>query len=123
MKLKDARVRQWALFVLVVIAIFVGTLAPGPIVGVAQVWIGLPYLQETAHVLLFFALGCAFPPLSQRVKAWHVLLLALFLALTTEGLQHFAVARHPSWDGVAADMAGAAIAVFLGALRIMWRRD
>ena len=111
--------RAVALLAIVVLAIFLATLLPAPIVEMAKAKIGLPYLNATAHVLLFFALGWVLPFVSRRVMLWHVLGLALFLALTTEGLQHFAVMRHPSWDGVAQDMAGATLALLAG---LVWRK-
>jgi len=43
-----------------------------------------------------------------------LLLVALALALLTEGLQFFAIDRHPGWDDVGIDMAGAAAGLLLG---------
>jgi len=43
-----------------------------------------------------------------------LLLVALALALLTEGLQFFAIDCHPGWDDVGIDMAGAAAGLLLG---------
>ena len=64
-------------------------------------------VSSVAHFVLFCAmalLACA------RPLAWpwgRVLLLALALALLTEGLQFFANDRHPRWLDVGIDMGGA----------------
>ncbi|MBP6719878.1 MAG: VanZ family protein [Rhodoferax sp.] len=74
----------------------------------------LPWqLTKVAHFVLFACLACVahLPPLAwSRVR---VLVAALALALLTEGLQHFAVHRDPSWFDVGTDMAGAALGVML----------
>lgn len=64
-------------------------------------------LSSVAHFVLFCAmalLACV------RPLAWpwgRVLMLALALALVTEGLQFFAIDRHPRWLDVGIDMGGA----------------
>jgi VanZ family protein len=45
-----------------------------------------------------------------------VLLAALALALLTEGLQFFAIDRHPRWLDVGIDMGGALLGVALASL-------
>jgi VanZ family protein len=44
---------------------------------------------------------------------WRVLLAGLALALLSEGLQFFAMDRHPRWRDVGIDMAGVVLAVVL----------
>jgi VanZ family protein len=44
---------------------------------------------------------------------WRVLLAGLVLALLSEGLQFFAIERHPRWLDVGIDMAGVVLAVVL----------
>ena len=64
-------------------------------------------LSSVAHFVLFCAmalLACV------RPLAWpwmRAILLALALALITEGLQFFAIDRHPRWLDVGIDMGGA----------------
>lgn len=64
-------------------------------------------LSSWAHFAVFGGLAVvAFvKPLAR--PAWQVLLMALALALLSEGLQFFAVDRHPRLIDVGIDMAGA----------------
>lgn len=72
-------------------------------------------LAVVAHVALFAAI-CYLLPRARwwRVRSWHVLAAGLALALLTEGLQFFAVDRHPSLAGAAQDLIGTAIGWALG---------
>jgi hypothetical protein len=95
-----------------VAALFVGTLMPGSWKVAASAPFPLAIdLAALAHVAVFAGI-CFTLPQAQfwKVRSWHVLALGLVLALLTEGLQFFAVERHPNVAGVAQDMAGA----FLG---------
>jgi len=94
-----------------------GTQMPGAWRDGLQGAIGLPFgVSSWAHFVLFggmAALAVA-RPLQWR---WHwVLLAALALALLTEGLQFFALDRHPRWLDVGIDMGGALLGVALGGL-------
>jgi VanZ family protein len=56
---------------------------------------------------------------SARPLVWRwstLLLFALGLALMTEGLQFFAIDRHPSWRDVGIDLCGAFLGMLLGHL-------
>ena len=63
--------------------------------------------------MLFALLACVarLPPLAQPLV--RVLAAALALALLTEGLQHFASHRDPSWFDVGLDTAGAGLGLLL----------
>lgn len=76
--------------------------------------LGVPgVISPIAHFVLFCGIaGVAYvPPL--RWKGQHVLLFTLGLAFITEGLQFFALDRHPRWIDVGIDMAGVLTAMKL----------
>ena len=94
-----------------------GTQMPGVWRDGLQGAMGLPSgVSSWAHFVLFGGMAAlaAARPLQWRWQ-W-VLLAALALALLTEGLQFFALDRHPRWLDVGIDMAGAALGVALGGL-------
>ena len=104
------------LAVLLVLLIF-GTQMPGAWRDEAFRVTHLPWqLTKVAHFVLFACLACVarVPPLGQSVA--RVLAGALVLALLTEGLQHFAQQRDPSWFDVGIDMAGAGLGLLLAGL-------
>jgi VanZ family protein len=72
-------------------------------------------LAVLAHVGLF-AVICGLLPRARpwALRAWHVPAVGLALALATEGLQFFAVDRHPSAAGLAQDMLGTCIGWAVG---------
>jgi uncharacterized membrane protein AbrB (regulator of aidB expression) len=91
--------------------LFFGTLMPGSWKeAAAQPLYGVVDISVLAHVALFAAI-CFMLPLARfwRVELWHLLAAGLALALLTEGLQHFAVNRHPELAGLGQDMLGAFI--------------
>lgn len=74
----------------------------------------LPWqMTKVAHFVLFACLAgvARVLPLGQSIV--RILAAALVLGLLTEGLQHFAQARDPSWLDVGIDMAGAGLGVLL----------
>ncbi len=105
--------RRFARFLTMVLlaVLFIGTLMPGSwkdaATGPLQSAVNLSVF---AHVALFAAI-CLMVPLARfwTVRLWHLPVLGLGLALLTEGLQHFAVDRHPNVAGVCQDMLGAVI--------------
>jgi VanZ like family len=102
--------------------LFFGTLMPGSWKHSAERTIASPLdLAAMAHVALFAAI-CYLLPLARwwRVKAWQLFAVALGLALVTEGLQFFAIDRHPNLAGVIQDMTGATIGWASG--RVLHRR-
>ena len=104
------------LLLLQVLLILIGTQMPGAWRAGIEGSLHAPFeLSSWAHFVLF--VGMAMVAYS-RPLAWpwqRVLLAALGLALLTEGLQFFAIDRHPRWLDVGIDLAGA----LAGALLIM----
>lgn len=101
---------------LLLVALFVGTLMPGSWKDSALRPLHSPLdLSALAHVVLFAAIALALPHARWwTVRAWHIPALALALALLTEGLQYFAIERHPNLAGVLQDMAGALMGWWVG---------
>ena len=92
---------------LFVLLLVFGTQMPGAWRQGVEHKVHAPFaLSSWAHFVLFglIAWVLAVRPLARSVL--HVLLLALGLALLTEGLQFFAVDRHPRLIDIAIDMAG-----------------
>lgn len=88
--------------------LFFATLMPGSWKDAAAQPLHSPVdLAALAHVALFAAI-CFMIPLAQfwRVRLGHLLAVGLGLALLTEGLQHFAIDRHPELAGIYQDMFG-----------------
>jgi hypothetical protein len=102
-----------------IIVLFIGTLMPGSWKDSAT----KPFpttidLAALAHIAIFA--GICFTALPARfwnIEPWHVLALGLALALLTEGLQFFAVERHPNLAGVTQDMIGAFVGWGFGRMR------
>jgi hypothetical protein len=104
------------LLVALVLVLFFGTLMPGhwkeagtrPFASVLD-------LAAASHVVLF-ALISFLVPRAQfwAVRPWHVFALGAALALATEGLQFFAVDRHPNLAGLCWDLIGTVIGWSVG---------
>ena len=105
---------SWSLLILQVLALLVGTQIPGAWrSGAVQVLHAPSWVSSWAHFVLFVGMALV---LLARPLAWptqRVLLAALALALLTEGLQFFAIDRHPRLTDVGIDMAGALLALLL----------
>lgn len=105
---------------LMLVALLLGTQMPGNWRDELEYSLHAPFqLSSWAHFFIFSAM--AFLSATQPL-AWpllRVLTAALALALLTEGLQFFALSRHPGLDDVAIDMAGAAF----GLLLTRWQRS
>ncbi len=99
-------------------ALFFGTLMPGAWkdAGV-QPFAAIVNLAVLAHVVLFAAI-CFLLQVGRfwALKPWHVPAVGLALALATEGLQFFAIDRHPDLAGVLQDLVGTAIGWAMGRL-------
>ena len=104
------------------VALFVGTLMPGAVRNGIERGIesslALPSLplSPLAHLVLFASMAVV---LSRRPFHWDTLRVgftALALALLSEGLQHFAIDRHPRWLDVGIDVSGALLGLIVGGL-------
>lgn len=103
-----------SLLALQVLALLVGTQMPGDWRSEVEHSLHAPsWMSSGAHFVLFagMALVLAGRPLAWSVQ--RVLLGALALALLTEGLQFFAIDRHPRLIDVGIDMAGTLLALLL----------
>ena len=70
-------------------------------------------ISHWAHFVIFLCIALV---MRMRPLAWstvRVILFALSLAFLTEGMQFFAIDRHPRWRDVGIDMSGAAMALSL----------
>jgi VanZ family protein len=103
---------SWSLLILLLLALLVGTQMPGAWRNEAVQILHAPSsVSSWAHFVLFFGIALV---LLVRPLAWpaqRVLLAALALGLLTEGLQFFAIDRHPRLIDVGIDMAGALLAL------------
>jgi VanZ family protein len=109
-----------SLLALHLLALLVGTQMPGAWRSGVEDSIQAPFpLSSLAHFVVFTGMALV---LSVRPLAWpagRVVLVALALALLSEGLQFLAVDRHPRWVDVGIDMAGTLLALGVVAL---WRK-
>lgn len=110
----------WSLLSLHLFALLIGTQMPGAWRSGVEHSVQAPFpLSSLAHFVVFTGMALV---LSVRPLAWpasHVVLATLALALLTEGLQFFAVDRHPRWVDVGIDMMGTLLALGIVAL---WRK-
>lgn len=102
-------------FLLSVLALVVGALMPGPWRDAVESRLFSSHFpfSSLAHFVLFalITFSACVPPLAKRPG--RVLWFALGLAIVSEGLQHFAVARHPRLLDVVIDMTGGLLGVVL----------
>lgn len=112
----------WSLLALHVLVLLVGTQMPNAWRNGVEHSFQAPFgLSSWAHFVVFtgMALVLLMRPLSWSAR--RVVLTALALALLTEGLQFFAIDRHPRWVDVGIDMAGTLLALALVAGREQFR--
>lgn len=111
-----------SLLVLHLLALLVGTQMPGAWRDGVESSLHAPSsLSSWAHFALFASMALV---LLVRPLAWparRVVLMALALALLTEGLQFFALERHPRWMDIGIDMAGTVLALAGVAVRHQFR--
>jgi len=97
-----------------VLLLFVGTQMPGAWREAVEGRLHYPWgLSSWAHFVLFVGMAAVAHARPLGWPWYRVLLAALLLALLTEGLQFFAMDRHPRWLDVGIDMAGAAAGLLL----------
>ena len=97
-----------------VLLLFLGTQMPGSWRAGAVASLHAPSsISSWAHFVLFA--GMAYVAFSRPlVWPWvHVVVRGLGLALLSEGLQYFAIDRHPRWLDVGIDMGGALAGMLL----------
>lgn len=102
------------------LALVVGTLMPGywrDAFERALVPSAVP-LSSIGHVLCFVVMAAAARLSPRKPQLWQVLLGAILLGALTEGLQHFAVQRHPRLLDVGYDVLGACIGLWLAAVPV-----
>jgi VanZ family protein len=104
----------WVLIGLQLLALLVGTQMPGAWRSDAVQTLHAPsWLSSFSHFALFTGMTMV---LAVRPLAWpvaRIVLVALALALLTEGLQLLAIDRHPRLLDVGIDMAGTFFALAL----------
>jgi len=108
----------WGLLSLHILTLFFGTLMPGAWRSAVEqsVHAGLG-LSSWAHFVLFASMAWLQTVSPLRWPLRRVLLIALALGLVTEGLQFFAIDRHPRWIDIGIDLAGALAGVGLASRR------
>lgn len=106
----------WCAMGLLVLVLMVGTQMPGRTRDMLERSLHAPFpLSSLAHFLLFIGMAWL---LASRPIAWPVPRVGaglLGLALLTEGLQVFAVNRHPRLIDVGIDMAGFLVGTLIAA--------
>ncbi|WP_155301242.1 hypothetical protein [Cupriavidus necator] len=106
----------WCAVGLLVLVLMVGTQIPGLTRDMLERSLHAPFpLSSLAHFLLFVGMAWL---LASRPIAWPVARIGaglLGLALLTEGLQVFAINRHPRWLDVGIDMAGFLVGTLIAA--------
>ena len=105
------------------VALFAGTMVPGAwkFAIESSLFPRRFPASALAHFLLFALAGVCLGRAPFSLRPLTVLGIALLAALATEGLQHFAVGRHPRLKDVGIDLLGAlsgtGLAVWLGGRR------
>ncbi|QBY55281.1 hypothetical protein [Cupriavidus oxalaticus] len=106
----------WGMPFLFALALLVGTQIPGAWRDSIERNLHAPFpLSSLAHLVLFAAMAWQ---LAARPFAWRasrIVLALLGLALLSEGLQVFAISRHPRWLDIGIDLAGVLLGLGLSA--------
>jgi VanZ family protein len=109
-----SRRMAWSLLLLLLAMLIVGTQMPGAWRDGIEHRLRTPFsLSSWAHFVLFGAIAMVLSLRPFALPPVRVLLIALGLALLTEGLQRIAVDRHPRISDVIIDMAGTVLALSL----------
>ena len=112
----------WRLQIVLLLLLLIGTQMPNAWRAGIEGSLHLPWgISSWAHLVLFASMAwVASAHLGWRAP--RILLVALALALLTEGLQYFAINRHPRLLDVGIDLAGAGLAIGLAWLATQWAR-
>lgn len=79
--------------------------------------LGVPgVVSPIAHFVLFCGIAAVAYIAPLRWTGFRVVVLTLALALLTEGLQFFALDRHPRWIDIGIDMAGVLVGMVCAVL-------
>lgn len=107
------------LLLLQVVLLLIGTLMPGAWRATLESSLHPDWgLSSLGHFVLFAGMAWV---ASGTALAWpwqRIVLAGLVLALLTEGLQFFAIERHPRWVDVGIDMAGLSLGLLRQLVRI-----
>ncbi len=115
--------RHTALFLLAALLVFllVGTLMPFAWRQSIESGIHAPsFLPSLAHFITFACITLVLRLKPLGFSVMFVSLAALGLGLATEGLQFFAIDRHPRWVDVGIDLAGAIFGLCLSGMLSTW---
>ena len=117
------RLSRWLLSVQL-LALLVGTQMPGAWrSGVIDALHAPSILSSLAHLVLFAGMAAVAAARPLQWSVLRILVVALALALLTEGLQFFALDRHPRLLDVGIDMTGALLGVgFMKGLALCFTR-
>ena len=104
----------FSLLGLQLLALLVGTQMPEAWrSGIMHTTHAPPIMSSLGHFVLFAGMSMLLAMRPLVMPAWRIVLLALAVALLTEGLQFFAIDRHPRWIDVGIDLTGAVLGVGL----------
>ena len=107
-----SRRMAWVVVLLLVLMLMAGTQMPNSLRNGIENSLNAPFrLSSWAHFVVFAGIGLL---LAMRPLAWpygRIMLLAFAFAVLSEGLQFFAIDRHPRLIDVAIDMSGTLLAL------------
>lgn len=110
------------LFIVNLLILLIGTQIPDLWRNSIEKTIDAPdYFSSLMHFLLFFSMALLLLIRPIALMSWWVFFIMLSLAASTEGLQYFAIDRHPRWLDVGIDMSGMLLAFIL--LKIFYLID
>jgi len=112
----------WRLQLVLLLLLLIGTQMPNDWRAGIEGSLHLPWgISSAAHLVLFASMAWV----ASKHLAWpapRILLVALALALMTEGLQFFAIDRHARLLDVGIDLAGAGLGIGVVWVAAQWAR-
>ncbi len=111
------------LFGVSVVSLLIGTLISGHLRDAIEHRVFPDYFpfSSLAHFVLFTVMALSLRATPFCARPMPVMAFAMFLALLTEGLQHFAIDRHPRLLDVGIDLSGALIGLAVVFLKRKYR--